>query len=104
MKDRPALFRRTSAAVPLREAINRMLDNFRIKDKMDEYELKSSWEEMMGRPISRRTEKMYIKNHILYVKLSSAPLRNELTNGRDKVLKIIQNRFGDELIREVLFY
>ncbi len=104
MKNQPSLFKRTSDTTPLKEAIDKMLRSFRIKDKLEEYELKSSWEEMMGRPIARRTEKMYIKNHVLYVKLSSAPLRQELMNGREKVLNIIQKKFGKKLIKEILFH
>lgn len=104
MKNRPSFFKRTSDTTPIKEAIDKMLENFRIKDKLEAYELKSSWEELMGRPIARRTEKMYIKNHVLYVKLSSAPLRHELTNGRKKVLEIIQKKFGEKLVKEVLFY
>ncbi len=104
MRNKPAFFKRTSDTTPIKEAIDKMLQNFRIKDKLEAYELKSSWEEMMGGPIARRTEKMYIKNNVLYVKLNSAPLRHELTIKRKKVLEIIKKRFGDRLVQEVLFY
>lgn len=104
MKNKPSFFKRTSDTTPIKVAIDNMLQNFRIKDKLEAYELKSSWKDMMGVAIARRTEKMYIKNNVLYVKLSSAPLRQELTQGREKVLEIIRKRFGNKLVKEVLFY
>ena len=33
----------------------------------------------MEKPIARRTEKLYVKDKVLFVKLNSAPLRQELT-------------------------
>jgi hypothetical protein len=59
---------------------------------------------MMGKPIARRTEKMFIKEKVLFVKLNSAPLRHELTISKIKVLEIIHRNFDKTLVTDVKFY
>ena len=81
-----------------------MLDSYKLRGKFDENKLINSWETMMGKPISRRTEKLFIKEKILFVKLNSAPLRHELTISKTKVLEIIHENFDKTLVTDVKFY
>lgn len=87
----------------LREAIEAMMEHYRIKDKFDEKKLITSWEQIVGAPIARRTEKLYMRNKVLYVHLNSAPLRHELTASRDKVLRLLHEHISPELLEEVKF-
>jgi predicted nucleic acid-binding Zn ribbon protein len=95
---------RNSNTSSIRDAIDAMMDSYRIKGKFDENKLIGSWGKLMGDPIARRTEKLFIKNHVLYVKLNSAPLRQELTIAKSKVLEIIHRNFDSELVEDVKFY
>ena len=81
-----------------------MLDSYKLRGKFDENKLINSWETMMGKPISRRTEKLFIKGKVLFVKLNSAPLRHELTISKIKVLEIIHRNFDKTLVNDVKFY
>jgi len=104
MKYKDKFAQRKSDTSSLKEAIDAMIDSYKLRGKFDENKLISSWEIMMGKPISRRTEKMFIKNKVLFVKLNSAPLRQELTISKSKVLEIIHRNFDQELILDVKFY
>lgn len=95
---------RKSGTSSLKEAIDAMLDSYKLRGKFDETKLISSWETMMGKPISRRTEKLFIKEKVLFVKLNSAPLRHELTISKTKVLEIIHRNFNESLVKDVKFY
>ncbi len=101
-KENPA--QRKSSTSNLRDAIDAMIDTYKIRGKYDENRLIGAWEEMMGKPIARRTERIFIKEKILFVKLNSAPLRQELTMSKAKVLEIIHQQFSRELVEEVKFY
>ena len=95
---------RKSGTSSLKEAIDAMLDTYKLRGKFDENKLFNSWETMMGKPISRRTEKLFIKEKVLFVKLNSAPLRHELTISKTKVLEIIHKNFDESLVVDVKFY
>lgn len=81
-----------------------MMESYKIKGRYEENRLMGSWGTLMGAPIAKRTEKLFVKNKVLYVKLNSAPLRQELTIARSKVLEIIRRHFDKELINDVKFY
>jgi len=96
--------KRKSEAVSLRQAIEDMLERYKIKNRFDENKLINDWEQLMGTPIARRTEKLFVKNNVLHAKISSPALRQELTIAKKKVLDIIHEHFAKDLIRDVRFY
>jgi predicted nucleic acid-binding Zn ribbon protein len=104
MKNREEFTRRKSDTSTLKEAINSMMESYKIKGRYEENRLMGSWGTLMGAPIAKRTEKLFVKNKVLYVKLNSAPLRQELTIAKVKVLEIIRRHFDKELIDDVKFY
>ncbi|MCG8307999.1 MAG: DUF721 domain-containing protein [Cytophagales bacterium] len=95
---------RRSDTTNVKDAIDALLDTYKLRGKFDETKLINSWECMMGKPISRRTEKLFIKDEVLFVKLNSAPLRQELTIAKSKVLEIIHRSFDKKLVKDVKFY
>ena len=95
---------RSTKTVPLQEAINSFLESFNLTAKYNEAQLVSSWDKIMGKAIANRTESIYIKNGILYLKISSAPLRQELSLAKSKLIKLINEEMGKSLIDEVLFF
>lgn len=95
---------RKSETSSLKEAIESMLETYKLQGKFDQTKLINSWETMMGKPISRRTEKIFIKEKVLFVKLNSAPLRQELTIAKNKVLEIIHRNFEKSIVTDVKFY
>ena len=95
---------RKSDTTSLKDAIDAMIDSYKLRGKYDQARLITSWETLMGKPIAKRTEKLFIKNRILFVKLNSAPLRQELTIAKAKVLEIIHRVVDKELVEDVKFY
>ena len=79
-----------------------MLKAFKIEDRFHESNLVNSWEKVMGAPIAKRTSKLYIREKKLYVHLTSAPLKHELSMSRDKILVLLTKEFGESVINEVI--
>ena len=61
------------------------------------------WPSLMGENINRYTEKINVRNKTLIVSLSSAPLREELTYGKEKIVKMINKELGKKLIEKIIF-
>jgi hypothetical protein len=53
--------------------------------------------------IARETTHLYIKNRILYVKLNSPALRQELGYARAKLIKLLNKAAGSEVIGDIAF-
>ena len=55
----------------------------------------------MGKNIQKYTYKVYYKKGILYVKLKSSVLKEELTFEKVKIIKLINKELGKEYIKEM---
>jgi len=87
----------------LKNAFEEMLQTYRLKEKFSEKSLISSWERLMGKTITSRTEKLFIKDKTLFVELNSAALKHELNSSKDKILKIFEEEFGSRIIEDIVF-
>ena len=100
MKD----FTRNTKTVQLKEALNGFLDTYGLKPKYNETNLIASWEKIMGTTIASRTEKIYIKDRTLFLKISSSPLRQELMLAKSKMIELINKEIGHHLVEELVFF
>ncbi|WP_258100260.1 DUF721 domain-containing protein [Marinoscillum pacificum] len=83
-------------------AFRKFLVNEKLDTKYREKLLAESWGDLVGTPIASRTSSVYVANKILFVKLTSAPLKQELTNNKEKVKGLLQKDFGD-LFNDIRF-
>ncbi|HOU01050.1 MAG: DUF721 domain-containing protein [Bacteroidales bacterium] len=93
---------RRSKTISLAEALQDYISEMKLGDKLSEVGLISSWEEMVGRAISSRTKKIYIKDQILYVHLSSSVVRNELLMLRNALKDRLNEKAGKEVIKDIV--
>jgi predicted nucleic acid-binding Zn ribbon protein len=93
---------RRSRTISLAEAMKDYIREMNLEGKLLEVNLINSWEAMVGKAISSRTSKVYIKDHILYVHLSSSVARNELMMLREALREKLNEKSGKELIREIV--
>ncbi len=93
---------RRSKTISLAEALQDYINEMKLGDKLSEAGLLNSWEEMVGRAISSRTKKIFIKDQILYVKLSSSVVRNELLMLRNALRDRLNEKAGREVIKDIV--
>lgn len=93
---------RRSKTISLSEAISDYIKEMNIGEKLNEASIINSWEEIVGRAISSRTSRIYIRDHVLYVYLRSSVVRNELLMLRQALKEKINGRIGAELIKDIV--
>lgn len=87
---------------PLKEVLEKMLEVYKLKGKLNQSRIKSLWEEMMGPSIVKHTTNIKIRRQRLYVDIDSAALRQELSFGRAKILKMINQELGEQYLEDVI--
>jgi predicted nucleic acid-binding Zn ribbon protein len=88
---------------PIGAVIKEFLETFRLGDKLNETKLIKSWEKVVGPLVAKHTKGLYIKNRILFVRIDSSALRNELLYSREKIVKDLNNEVSSEIIEDVVF-
>ena len=93
---------RRSKTISLAEAVNDYIKEMNLGGKLSEVAVINSWEEIVGKAISSRTTKIFIKDHILYVHLSSSVVRNELLMLREPLKEKLNKKAGSEVIKDIV--
>jgi predicted nucleic acid-binding Zn ribbon protein len=93
---------RRSKTISIAEALHDYIREMNFTEKLKEVDVVNSWEEIVGKAISLRTTKIYFKDHILYVHLSSSVVRNELLMLREALRLKINEKAGSEVVKEIV--
>jgi predicted nucleic acid-binding Zn ribbon protein len=93
---------RRSKTITLAEALKDYVREMRLDVKLSEVGVINSWEEIVGKAISSRTSKIYIKDHVLFVHLSSSVVRNELLMLRQALKEKLNEKAGSEVIKDIV--
>lgn len=76
-----------------------------LETPLNEHRLIQAWSDVLGPQMSKYTdvEHLYIKNQKLYVHVTSAALRQELSMARSTLVKTLNNRVGSQVIVDIIF-
>lgn len=85
----------------LEEAMERLVDTYGLREKLDERAIVSLWDNMVGGMIAHRTISLRLRRGKLRIKVDSAPLRQELSFMREKMKENINRELGREVVKEV---
>ena len=86
-----------------KNAFSQFLKEEQLEHTFKQKQLIANWEKIMGKTIASRTTKIFFKEKTLFVKLSSAPLKQELLNSKDKFMNLIHEEMGPDEVDEVRF-
>lgn len=91
-----------SGTVHVGDAIKELLKQYHIDTKFDEANIIASWERLVGKPIAKRTKKVFIRNQVLFVELTSPSLKHDLTYSKSHILELFQKEFGKDVVKEIV--
>ena len=94
---------RNTEVKPLKQVINDMFSKYRLSGKLREKQIINSWDQIMGISIAKRTSKRFIKEGILFVEITSAPLKNDLMLSKEKIIYLFEQEFGKGILKDLRF-
>lgn len=89
-------------AIHIGQAINELLSSYHIKSKFDAANIVGSWERLVGKPIAKRTKKVFIKDKVLFVQIESASMKHDISLHKSHIVEIFQKEFGADVVREIV--
>ena len=87
----------------LKQAIEALINQYKIEERISETIVLSDWEKIVGKMISRHTKNIYIKKKVLFVELDNAALRNELSYAKTKLIEKLNATLKAEAIIDIVF-
>ena len=87
----------------LGEAINELINAYRLREGLNEVRVNDQWERLMGKIIAAKTTSLSLKNAVLIVKLDSSVLRQELSYKLEEIRIAMNAALEYEAIKEIKF-
>ena len=94
--------RRLSNDSMIGDVLREIIGKNKLQPGMDEVAVKDAWKSLMGNGVNSYTRAIALKGSTLYVELTSAVLREELTYGKDKIIAMINTELNREVVKEVV--
>ncbi|MBD2699288.1 DUF721 domain-containing protein [Spirosoma sp. BT702] len=94
---------RVAGTTTVKDAIGQLLKAYQLQARFNETYLEAFWGRMMGPAIASRTNRLYVRDRKLHIDITSAPLRNELVNAKQKLIQLVNKDMGSEVIDDVVF-
>lgn len=94
--------KRHNEHIPLSEALNEFIQENKLQKGMDKVNAREAWTNLMGNGVNNYTTGVELKNETLYVSLSSSVLREELSLGKTKIINMINEELGRELVKKLV--
>jgi predicted nucleic acid-binding Zn ribbon protein len=87
----------------LKDAIEQMLNVYKIKRRFDETAVVAAWPELVGKPVANRTKELFIRDKKLFLRIESSVIKNELMMMRAQIMEKINEKANSILVEEVIF-
>ncbi|WP_309614079.1 DUF721 domain-containing protein [Flavobacterium sp.] len=94
--------RRVSNEGSIGDVLKQFIEKNKLQSGMDKIDVEDAWKSLMGNGVNSYTKEVVLKGTTLYVSLTSAVLREELSYGKQKIIKMINEELGKEVIKDVI--
>ena len=96
MKDK-----RRSKLLSIKDLTKEFYEKDKIKKGLRDITIYETWKKISDIKILERTKKVFTKGNKLYIQITSAPLRNELTNNKVSIMRKLNKEH--KLIEDLYF-
>ncbi|MBN4070724.1 DUF721 domain-containing protein [Olleya sp. AH-315-F22] len=94
--------KRHNEHMSLSDALKEFVEINKLQSGLDKIEVHDSWIKLMGNGVNSYTTSVKLQRDTLYVQLSSSALREELSYGKEKIIKMLNEDLGKEVIKKLV--
>lgn len=87
----------------LKDAIEQMLNVYKIKRRFDETHVVAAWPDIVGKSVANRTKELFIRDRKLFLRIESSIIKNELVMMRSQIIQKVNDEAKSALIDDIIF-
>ena len=87
---------------PIGDVLKQFITQNKLEAGIDVVNVRDAWKNLMGNGVNNYTTEIQLKGSTLYVALSSAVLREELSYGKDKIIKMINEELRKDVVTNLI--
>jgi hypothetical protein len=94
--------KRNSEEEKLSDVVDKFINNFGLKKRFIEQEIILVFNKQMGPFLMKKVKNVYVRDGKLFLKLSSAPFKEEIRMQKTKLIKQLNNELGSNYVIDVV--
>ncbi len=95
--------KRNNDTFSIQDLMAEVLEKNNLSKGMLQLKVKDLWNDLMGSGIASYTQNIELRKDVLFVRLSSSVLRQELSYGKQKIITMLNEALEKEVIKEIRF-
>ncbi|WP_248722259.1 DUF721 domain-containing protein [Seonamhaeicola sp. ML3] len=94
--------KRHNEHISIKDALKEFVETNKLEKGLDKVNVAEAWAKLMGNGINNYTTSVNLQRETLYVQLSSSVLREELSYGKQKIIDMLNEELGKEIVKKLI--
>lgn len=94
--------KRNNEHLKISDALKEFIQTNKLEKGLDKVNVADAWAKLMGNGVNNYTTSVQLERETLYVQLSSSVLREELSYGKQKIITMLNEELGKEIIKKLV--
>jgi predicted nucleic acid-binding Zn ribbon protein len=86
----------------IKDVLKDLVGEMRWKEPLNEAKVREVWKEKMGTTINTYTKDITLRKGKLYIYITSAPLKQEMSYEKEKIQKMMNSELGGAFVTDVV--
>ena len=94
--------KRENNSFSVKDLMQSFIKENNLSKGMRKLKVEETWAEMMGPGVMAHTTSVLLQNKTLIIQLTSSVLREELSYGKEKIIKMMNEKVGEGVISKLM--
>ncbi|WP_223551687.1 MULTISPECIES: DUF721 domain-containing protein [Aestuariivivens] len=94
--------KRNNEHISIKDALKEFVETNKLDKGLDKVNVVDAWVKLMGNGVNNYTTGIRLERETLYIQLSSSVLREELSYGKQKIITMLNEELGKEIIKKLI--
>jgi hypothetical protein len=94
--------KRNNENLSISDALKEFVQTNKLEKGLDKVNVVDAWAKLMGNGVNNYTTSVNLERETLYIQLSSSVLREELSYGKQKIINMLNEELGKEIIKKLV--
>ena len=94
--------KRNNEHISISDALKEFVETNKLEKGLNKVNVADAWASLMGNGVNNYTTSVNLERDTLYVQLTSSVLREELSYGKQKIINMLNEELGKEIIKKLI--
>lgn len=94
--------KRINDNLSIQDALKEFVTTNRLEKGLDKVNVADAWAKLMGNGVHNYTSSVALERETLYIELTSSVLREELSYGKQKIIDMLNEELGKDIIKKLV--